>query len=821
MSELVRDIQYALRQITNRKLFSGIVICLVALGIGANTVLFSFVDGLLLKTLPVRNPGNLFELQKKRPVEVRPDENFTYAEYQALKRSGMVFLSSVQAECPLGLQPIANGDEPRLGTVNAVSAALFKDLGLSPERGRLFADSEDSDNGLIPAILSYRFWKSGDVNALGHTIHVKGHPFTVVGVLPRGFHGLNLDSQPDVILPLSAVQFLSPYQLAGAQFNLYVRLRQGIPPTFAAERAGPLLREGIEESVRGHIPPKSQLEFKANLLPLEHGASQVRGLFANAVLLLMCGVILLLLIVSFNVGGLLLAKSQARRREFAIRRCLGASSFRVVRQVWTESFLLGVLGTLLGVCFAYALTPVLLRLVPVLRNPATQLVITPAIDLAPDWRTFLFVSSACLLSGMIFGMLPALAGLRFDLNHELKPTGSRTSRTASALVGLQVMLTVVLLSASVLMIRSYWNLLHAATGFDDDHVVSFRISPSTAGYQKEQIRSYYERLLQRVLELPRVRAASFVLYGVMREKGFGTVVAPTGQTRPPGTFLSASTNGISTGYFDTMGIQLIEGRDLRPDDGEMEQPPFPVVVDETFARTFFPGRDVIGHTFNQGPNGGVPATYRIVGLVATAKYRSLKEVPPPTFYSHPIWNSHVTGMLNFCVRTNGDPQSLIPQVRDRIRAVDPHVPIVEITTLKVEERNSVWQERMVVVMTGFFGIAGLLLAGVGLYGALTQFVVQQTRVIGICMALGAQVRHVVRAVCLAPIISVMVGLMAGFAVSVVVLRLTKAFLYGLSPFDPFSYLLAIGLILGVTLLAALMPLLRAVKLDSAAVLRSE
>jgi predicted permease len=641
------------------------------------------------------------------------------------------------------------------------------------------------------------------------------------------FHGLNLDSQPDVVLPLSAVQFIGLQPLAEAQFNLYVRLLPGITPSVAAKRAEPLLRKGVEESFHGSVPPipaaaiKSQLEFTASLLSLEHGASQLRGLFSKAVVFLMGAVVVLLFIVCFNVGGLLLAKSQARRREFAIRRSLGATGFRIVRQMMAEGFLLGVLGTMLGLCLAYVLAPVLLRLIPVLRNPATQLVISPAIDLSPDWRILLFISGGCLVSGMLFGMLPAFAGLRFDLNSELKQlTGSKahTAVTANALVCLQVMLTVVLITASGLMLRSYWNLLHATTGFDGDHVVTFRISPVAAGYSNEQIRGYYDRLLQRVRALPEIRAASLVLYGVMREKGIGAVVSPTGQAPGPGTFQSTSLNMVTPGYFDTMGIRLLEGRDLRPDDGDVKKPPFSVVVDETFARTFFAGQDVIGRTFG---NVGAPPTYRIVGLVTTAKYRSLREEPPPTFYAHPIWGNPAAGMLNLYVRTYGDPRSVISRVRKSVQIADPNVPIVEITTLEMEERNSVWQERVVMLMTAFFGIAGLTLAGIGLYGTLTQFVVQHIREIGIRMALGAQIRHIVRAVCLSSMWSVTVGLVLGLAVSAAALRFAGAFLYELSPFDPWSYILAIGLILTAALLAASLPVSQAIKLDPASVLRAE
>ncbi len=524
-------------------------------------------------------------------------------------------------------------------------------------------------------------------------------------------------------------------------------------------------------------------------------------------------------------GGLFLAKSQARRKEIAIRLSLGATNWRILRQLLAEAFLLGLLGAFLGVCLAYSLAPALVRLLPVLRDAESQFALMPVIDLSPDWRILVFVVVACLLSGMLFGVLPALAALRVDLNSELRQVAGAKMLglpvyASSILVGLQVMFTVVLVSASGLMIRTYWNLLHANPGFDGGHIVALRVSPITAGYKNEQLRSYYQQLLQNVRALPQIRDASLVSRGLMRGKGFGGTVCATGQTLPPRTFLNTSLNLVSPGYFDTMGIRLIEGRDLRFDDGDAKKP-FPVVVDESFAHTFFPGQDVIGRTFATGTDGRVPPDSRIVGLVSSAKYRSLREVPPSTLYAHPAWTNGLAGILNLYVRTYGEPQSVVSEVRQAVRATDPHVPIIEVTTMRAEVRNSLWQERLVLVMTTFFGTAGLLLASIGLYGALTQAVVQNTRDIGIRMALGARMRHIISAVCLPQLLVVLVAVLAGLTLSAALLRVTTALLYGLTPFDPISYFFALGLILTTALLAAFAPISYAVKVDPASVLRAE
>jgi predicted permease len=482
-----------------------------------------------------------------------------------------------------------------------------------------------------------------------------------------------------------------------------------------------------------------------------------------------------------------------------------------------------VLGSLAGFGLAYASIPVVLRLVPYLRNPATQVLITPAIDLAPDWRVLLFISVGCLVSGMLFGVAPAITALRFDLNRELKQFyGStlRATRVGPILVCLQMVLSVVLMSTSISMVHSYWNLLHTNTGFDDDHIITFRISPAAGGYQDQQLRGYYERLLQQVRGLSQIRAASLVSYGVMRGKGFGAIITPTHSAMSGGASFQVSWNLVSPGYFETMGMHILEGRDLRPDEGKDERPPFPVVVDEQFAHMVFPNQDVIGRTFAQGISGSAPPVYHVVGLVTNAKYRSLRDTLSPTFYVQPIWTDRAVGVLNLYVRTSGDPHSLVTHIRQAIRATDSNVPIIEITTLKMEEQNSVWQERVLLIITIFFGIAGLVLANIGLYGLLAQYVVQQKRNIGIRMALGAQTSHIVGAVCFSSMMTVLIGLCCGVLLGRVALHFIDAFLYGVTSSDPISYVVSVALILSTTLLAALIPTLQAIRLHPASVLRT-
>lgn len=841
MGDLLRDINYAFRQMRQKRLFTALILCLVALGIGTNTLIFSFVDGLLFKSLPVRDAKNLFRIEENRKQQVKPNPYLNYSAYQLLSDNVSAF-QSVLAECPLpynGTYPLMLGGQARLITVDSVSGNFFADLGVKAARGRILTSADEKAQGVSPAVVSYRFWKGqlgSDANIPGRTIRIKDHKFTVVGVLLPDFHGLDLDFDPDVTVPLSAAPFLTGRSLRDSRVYLFVRLKPGATLAQASAQTEPLVRDIENQGITRWQPNASPalrheiLDFQIGFLPLEHGISQLRGLFSHALVLLMGAVALLLLIVCFNVGGLLLARAQTRRKEIAIRLSVGANRWRILRQLLTESILLGTGGAVLGTCLAIALAPLLARLLPVLRDPRTQFSLTPFVDLSPDWRVLGFIIAACLITGVLFGLAPALTALRIDLNAELKAgAGQRVFGTrfsaGSVLIGLQVMLTTILVVASGLMIRTYWKLLHTNTGFDSDHILVFRIDPQSAGYKSEQLRAFYEQLQGKVQELPQVRAASWAERGLMQGKGLGTSIVPTGQI-PHRSAFNTSLNNVSPGYFSTMGIHLLEGRDLRFDDpGPTDTGPrhtSPVVVDQAFAHAFFPRQDVIGQTFSYSWDRGAKPDYRIVGLVTNAKYRSIREVPPPTFYSLPAWSvADGEGIMDLNVRTYGDPRSVIGEVREALKRFDPHVPIIETATMKSAIQASLWQERLVLVMTAFFGVAALLLAGIGLYGTLTQAVTQRTREIGIRMALGAQLRHIITAVCTLQLWPVLIGAIAGIAVGSALTRLAASLLYGISPVDPLSYTIAIAFVLLTALLAALLPGLRAAKVEPASVLRGE
>ncbi len=835
MGDLLRDVVYAFRQMRQKKLLTALILCLVALGIGANTLIFSFVDGLLLKSLPVRDPQNLFRIEENRKGQVKPNPYINYSAYRLLSRNVSAF-QSVFAECLLpynGTYPLMLNGQVCLITVDSVSGNFFTDLGIKAARGRVLAPYDEKARGISPAVVSYRFWKGqlgSAANIPGRAVRIKDHVFTIVGVLPRDFHGLNLDFEPDVTVPLSAATLLTGRPLRNFYAYFFIRLKPGATLPQASAQTEPIVRDIENQGIAKDQPDASPalrheiLDFRIGFLPLEHGISQLRGLFSHALMLLMGAVALLLLIVCFNIGGLLLARAQTRRKEIAVRLSVGANRWRILRQLLTESILLGTGGAILGTCLAYALAPALVQLLPILRDPTSQFALTPFVDLLPDWRVLGFIIAACFVTGILFGIVPALAALRIDLNTELKAgsgqrvPGSRLN-AGSLLIGLQVMLTSVLVIASGLMISTYWKLLHAPTGLDSDHIIVFRIDPRSAGYKSEQLRAFYEQLQQEIEVLPQVRAASWADRGLMHGKGqgLGTTIVPTRQTLNSSSF-NTSWNLVSPAYFDTMGMRLLEGRDLRFNDPQSISP---VIVNEAFARAFFPGQDVIGRTFSYAWNRGAKPNYRIVGLVTNAKYRSLREVPPPTFYSLPAWSMSDNGTMALNVRTYGDPRSVIGEVRQALKRFDPHVPIIETATMKSAIQGSLWQERLVLVMTAFFGIAALLLAGIGLYGALMQAVMQRTREIGIRMALGAQIHHIITGICTSQLWPVLIGALAGLAASAALTRAAASLLYGISPLDPLSYALAIAFVLLVALLAAFLPSLRAVKVEPAVVLRGE
>ncbi|HTX33700.1 MAG TPA: ADOP family duplicated permease [Bryobacteraceae bacterium] len=839
-----RDVVFGFRQLARYRTTSALVILLLAVGLGANTLVFSLVNELLLKPLPVRNPQNLFLLERNRQLQVRPDTFFSYPLYRdVVLKNPLVAAAVAEQEWYEADQfPMRAGNSVRVVLTQMVSPNYFTELGVRPYAGRLLTESDANASGTLPAVLSYQFWQSefaGDRAIVGRTIRLKETPFLVVGILPREFHSSDIDRAPDVRLPISASLLLRGKSVdeGGGDglptFRLLLRLAPGVSGERAAAALLPPM-QALEQwstdqfyarhkelaATRNRAWEQDRLHgYRLAAVPIGHGASQLRDQFARALGLLLGGVALLLVAVCANVAGLLLAKSNQRRKEMGIRLAVGAGRWQLMRQLLTEHLLLAVAAGALGAGLAYALSPALVGLLPAPRDYA-QLGSPLILTISPDARVLAFLGLLTLLCVLAFGLLPAWRTSRVSLAAELKIARGQAPAGRGALtpIALQVAFSVVLLSAAGLMLRTFWNLEHLDAGFDRGHVIEMTPDPDALGYTAPQISALYGTLRDKVAALPGVASAALASRGVMRGVGIKMTLAPEGVSLPASTFLNTSGNNVSPEYFATMGIPVLAGRDLTIEDAGRK--PLPAVVNRAFAESFFPDQDPIGKMLVQGTDGKQPPGFVIVGLVATAKYRSLREPDPPTIYT-PLAESATPGGSLLYVRTHGAPAGMAGALRQTLASLDPAVPVREILTLDSEVETSLWQERLVAILSAFFGGAAALLAGIGLYGSLALSVEQRRREIGIRVAIGARLVHILRALCGPIAVAVGLGAAAGLTASAFLLRLTERLLYGVRPFDPLSLVLAMVFVCLCAAAAAFPPARRAGRIDPASALREE
>jgi len=585
-----RDLQYGLRQVRRNRLFSGTAILLLAIGIGSNTLVFSLVNELLLKPLPVRDPGNLYLLEKNREKQVRPDVDFEYLEFRDIVQKSSLFAGAVAEEEPYdgNVVPLSTAGGVRMVMTQIVSPNYFSELGVVAIAGRVLTSADAASLSTIPVVLSYQFWQSqfaGSRALVGRSIRLKGVLFLVAGILPREFHSSDIDRAADVRLPISAARILRGHEVtepggeseAPVRFRILARLARGASPTQAAAAMLPPLCAAAEWNLRAwnaHLPKPQSAEalqaliehdtnFRLDLEPVGRGVSRLRDQFSRALWLLLGGVGLVLLVVCANVAGLLLAKSGERRREMGIRIAVGAGRAQLMRQLLTENLLLALPGALLGGFSAFAAAPYLVRFLPAPRDYA-QFQTPQLLTVTPDIRVLSFTVLLMACCVVAFGILPAWRGTGLALTSEIKATGRRGHQGAAAIapVALQVAFSVVLLAAAALMLRTFWKLDHVDAGFDRAHIVEFALDPMAAGYSIAQTGTFYRELENRVAALPGVRSVAYAARGLMRGVGMKTTLAPQGVVLPRNTFLNTSVNAVSPSYFDTMGMPLPPGRNL-------------------------------------------------------------------------------------------------------------------------------------------------------------------------------------------------------------------------------------------------------------------
>jgi predicted permease len=832
MSELLRDLRFGARLLVKGPVFAVTAALLLALGISANTLIFSVINALLLRPLPVSHPENLVRL-----VEVHPNDFVTWdLPYNLCDAAASRDADLSEVICQ-GEADVAFSDGTSTERVRAhlISPNFFSSLGVHARSGRVLT-AADEHTGAMNAVLSYGFWRRrlrGDVSVAGRSIVLGGHPFTVVGVSPEAFNGLTVDTGPDIRVPAAVDRSLvQPYAVMNPAARplfgqIFGRLRTGVSFERANAEIDPMLHGAYQDEVdnifppaKGTAPAKSVFESRLRLEPIINGVSTLRAQFSRGLEVLMAGVALLLLMACANVAGLLLARSATRAREMGIRRALGASPGRIVRQLLTEGLLLSLLGGVAGILLTAACLPLLIRGLPPIRDRAA--VLQPlAVHIAIDLRVLGFAVGATVLTAALFALSPALRCARADVASALTAgrTSTRRLLTGNLIVTAQVAICTLILIGTTLLVETLERMRSMNPGFDGDHVVTFTIDPDLRGYAPQQARIFSRALLAKAGALPGVSAVSMASRALMRGTGMKATFGAAGFRIAATDFLNSSLNDVTPGYFETMGMHLLAGRSFNWFDRNTGTPR-KVIVNGMFARRFFRGKNPIGERFGfPGPGGAATADNEIIGVVSDAKYRSLREPIPPTVYNPRVDGFDSTFILH--VRTRERPETIIAPVRGILHSLDPELPLIEARTLREEVEASLWQERLLALLSTIFGAVAGLLASIGLYGALDYAVKSRTREIGVRIALGAPPARIVglfsREALLLTASGVGLGVCAWAGATVWVRRV----LYGLRPWEPVAIISVVFVVGLIAVLAAAPAVYRAVRIDPATALRAE
>lgn len=832
MSELLRDLRFGVRLLAKSPVFAATAALLLAVGIGANTLIFSVVNALLLRPLPVSHPENLVRL-----VEVHPNDFITWdLPYDICDAVAARDADLSEVICQ-GEADVASSDgtSTERVRVHLVSPNFFSSLGVHAYLGRVLS-VEDDRTAAMNAVLSYGFWRRryrGDASVLGRRVILRGHPFTIVGISPEAFNGLTADTSPDIRVPGAVARsVVEPRDDMGPGANpvfaqIFARVRQGVPIERASNQADALLHAIYQDQLdrlfppaKGTAPATSVIKSRLRLEPVANGVSTLRAQFSRGLEVLMAGVALLLLMACANVAGLLLARSAARAQEFGIRLALGATAARIVRQLLSEGLLLALLGGVAGTLLTRACLPLLVRGLPPIRDRAA--VLQPlAVHISIDLRVLGFAVFATFLTAVLFALSPALRCARADVASALK--GGRTTTRGllprKMLVTAQVGLCTLILMGAALLIKTLEHMRTMDAGFDRDRVVTFNIDTSLRGYKPEQSRALSKALLEKTNALPAVAAAGMASRALMRGTGIKTTLGAAGIRISSTDYLNCSINTVTPNYFAALGIHVVAGRDINWFD-RAGRVPRGVVVNQALARHFFPGRNPIGARFGgSGPGGAARADYEIMGVVSDAKYRSLREPVPPTVY-YPAVDGFYPG-FNLHVRTPQRPESMIAPVREVLRSLDPEMPIVEVRTLREEVEASLWQERLLAWLSTIFGGIAALLAGIGLYGALDYAVKCRTREIGVRMALGARPARIASLLSGEALLLTGSGVAAGLCAYAAAAVWIRRVLYDVRSWEPVVVVSVVVLVGSVAAMAAAPATLRAVRIDPARALRAE
>jgi len=828
------DVKYALRQLRKSPGFTATVVLTLALGIGANTAIFTLVNAVMLRALPVSNPQRLVVAEwsaRNRPHHLgtssfgdcqdykgmHSDCSLSYPMFQQIRDQKNLFANAMAFAGPVQLDLSGNG-AATMAQGELVSGNYFETLGVGAALGRTL-DSEDEKSGAEPvAVLDYGYWErafGGSLGVIGQTIRLNNTAFTVVGVADPRFTRLTPGKSVDLWITLNQGKQLGEVWVKREDANnwwlvVVCRLRSGVSRMQAQAVVNALF---VNDALHGAKPVWTAADDPHLwLLPAQQGLSGIRYEYGKPLMLLMAAVGIVLLIACANVAGLMLARGAAREREMAVRLAVGAGRRRVIRQLLTESLLLSSLGAALGAGLAYAGATGLAAFLS--RNSYSPL----RLDLEPNGPVLLFAIGVAVMAGIGFGLAPALHGARANVATELKGNSATTTRhgtrrrfgVGGGLVVLQVALSVVVLSGAGLLLRTLAKLHSIDPGFDARNLLLFSIEPQLAGYKGQRIPQLYADLQKRLTALPGVLNVSYSSDALLDGDLWSEDVHVEGQADH--STVETQMLAVGPGFFAAMKIPVTAGRTFRPD--EMSGKPQAAVVNQAFVRRFTSGKNPVGLHLGGGDARGQQWT--IVGVASDTKYQDLRSADAPTVFI-PL----VEGGATFVLRTAVTPASLMPAVREAVNEADSNLPVIRMRTQSETIDRLLFNERLVARLFGLFGALGLALACIGLYGLLSWEVAQRTREIGIRTALGAQRLDVWALVLRRGLVLMLCGSAAGIGVAIGVTRLLSSLLYGVHPTDAATFVGVAGLLVAVGLTACLLPALRATSIDPMQALRSE
>jgi predicted permease len=833
--EMFQDLRYGARLLLKSKMFTLIAVLSLALGIGANTAIFSLINALMLRPLPVKNAQELALFSIAVPS--RAYHGFNYTHYEMFRDGNQSFTSVIAADRGWRGRLIVNESGAGVESVQEqrVSGNFFSVLGVNAVVGRTLIEADDNPSNPHPgAVISYEYWRRRfglDPQVVGRRVTVNNTALTIVGVAPPGFFGFEVGNRPELWWPAKAdISRLKGYRW----YRVIGRLRPGVSLTQAQAEMETIFQRLLNDDAArspNWTPTERRKHFEQHI-SLEAGGAghtDLRQMFRQPLFILMTAVGLTLLIACVNVANLLLARAARRRKEIAVRLALGAGRFRLLRQLLTESVLLSLLGGAAGLLFARVFLRGLIIYLPQYPHKTT-------LDVSPDARVLAFTLLVSVLTGLLFGLAPAWQATRLNLTASLKDqTGASASRSRltlnKALVVAQVALSLFLLIGAGLFARSLRNLRTLDAGIDYENVVQFWLD-TNEDYGAERLSDLYKRMLARLESLPGAQSATLSNYSLLSDFYANTVVSIPGRTPAPDEDMSSKFITVGPRFFETMKMPILAGRDFGAQDerppappknasaatgpkSPAEAPPLSVVVNQAMARYFFGNESPVGKRFLDGRR-----LIEIIGVARDSKHVTLREQPQRVFYLY-YFQQLGRGVARFQLRVSGQPVDYAATIERLAREFDPQAPVVELRMMRDSVDASLMQERFIAQLGSAFSLFALLLACVGLYGVMSYTVARRTNEIGIRMALGARGADVVRMVMKETMLMVAIGMAIGLGAALVTTRLIATLLFELSPYDPSTIAAAALLMTVVAALAGYLPARRASRVDPMTALRCE